>query len=77
MDPEKIYMTIAQVAKHFRVTRAAVRKWIGQGRLKAHWVGLLIVLDRDEVRAFRRRRTGRPKEKPIKAKRGRARQGRA
>jgi len=37
MDQE--YFTIPEVAKKLKVTRAAIYKWIAQGRLKAVYVG--------------------------------------
>lgn len=36
---EQEYFTIPEVAKKLKVTRAAVYKWIAQGRLKAVYVG--------------------------------------
>jgi excisionase family DNA binding protein len=37
MEPE--YYTPAEVAKRFRVTRAAVYKWISEGKLKSTTLG--------------------------------------
>lgn len=50
MDQE--YFTIPEVAKKLKVTRAAVYKWIAQGRLEAIFVGADRRVTSDAITAF-------------------------
>jgi excisionase family DNA binding protein len=55
MDEE--YFTIPEVAKKLKVTRAAVYKWIAQGRMEAIYVGADRRVTNTAIEAFVARST--------------------
>ena len=39
MDPNEEYMSVADVAAHFKVTRQSIYTWINEGRIDAIRIG--------------------------------------
>lgn len=48
----KTYYTVAEVAEALDVTPQTVRAWAKRGRLKAHRIGLPILISEDSLRSF-------------------------
>lgn len=58
------YLTTTEAATILKVTPMRVRQFVKGGRLTRHDVGRMVLLDKDEVRQFARKKrlNGRPKK---------------
>lgn len=71
--PAGDWVTVAEAAAMLKLTKRRVQVFIKEGRLRAMQVGILYLLRREDVKAFKPGKPGRPKksESPAPPKKGR------